>query len=283
MNKENVIFPQASLFEEAFFNSTASYIDPTARIGSNVKVGSNVKIGPFCIVTGNVTIGDNTRLYAHVAVGFPAQNIGTKESQGTITIGANCELREFSTVHASKYSEGTTTIGDNCYLMSYSHVAHDCILENNVTLINNVNLGGHTHIEKNVIVMANGATHQFCRVGQYSAVAPYSATRQDLAPFCLFDGQPAGFAGLNIIGLKRAGFSKVTIDALKHVTKLFFQDRMLPAAITIAAANEPWGKDEMVGLFLQFIAESKRGVSRRTFIDNRAATDQWMAAQRDID
>lgn len=259
---------QASSFEEAFFSSTQTYIHPTALVGPNVQLGLNVKVGPFCTIIGNVTIGNNTRLHAHVTIGFPAQVTGMKESFGSIVIGQDCELREFVTVHASRYKDGATTIGNRCYLMNYAHVSHDATLEDNVTLINNVNLGGHTYIEKNAIVMANSATHQFCRIGSFTALAPYSGIRQDLPPFCLFSGQPARFYGLNTIGLKRAGFSRENINALKHVTKLFYQEKLTLEQIVQAAKQDPvWGNDNCVQQFLAFVTQSSRGVARKSGSD----------------
>jgi UDP-N-acetylglucosamine acyltransferase len=260
---------KASDFEEAFFNSNKTFVHPTAIVGKSVILDDNVKIGPFCVVIGNVKIGSGTRLHANVTVGFPAQVLGVKESFGKIEIGQNCELREFVTMHASRYPDGQTKIGNNCYIMNYSHVGHDCILEDNVTLINNVSLGGHTYIEKNAIIMANSATHQFCRIGKFTAVAPYSGTRQDLPPFCLFNEQPASFAGLNTIGLRRAGFSRNSIDAIKHVAKLFYKDKLLLGKIKDLAREEvEWGQDENVQAFIQFIEKSTRGVSRRCLSDD---------------
>jgi len=262
-------------FDEAFFNSDQTYIHPTAVVGPSVQLGTNVKVGPFCVITGNVTIGANTRLHAHVTVGFPGQVVGLKESIGRIEIGSDCELREFVTVHAPRSKEGITKIGNKCYLMNFAHVSHDAILEDNVTLINNVMLGGHTYIEKNVIVMANSATHQFCRIGQFTAFAPFSGTRQDIPPFCLVSGQPAHFYGLNVIGLKRAGFSRESINAIKHVAKLFFQDKLPLEKIIELAQQEPsWGTDQHVATFISFIQNSTRGVSRKTGLDSHSPKEE---------
>lgn len=254
----------------------SALIHPTAIIGPDVKIAPGADVGPFCVIIGNVSIGAGTRLHAHVAIGFPAQVLGIKESFGSVTIGENCDIREFVTIHASRYPDGKTVIGNNCYLMNYAHVAHDCILEDNVTLINNVNLGGHTHVEKQAFLMAYVATHQFCRIGQLTAFAPFSATRQDLPPYCMFDGQPASFAGLNVIGLKRSGCSRDAINALKHATKLFYQDKLALADIQKLAKEETvWGNEAIVQQFLSFIEQSSRGVSRRVFrsFDEKASTE----------
>lgn len=255
----------SSFFEESFFKNSETFIHPTATVGANVKLGPGVKIGPFCVVIGNTTIGANTRLHAYVSIGFPGQVLGVKENWGTIEIGSDCELREFVTIHAPRTANGITKIGNRCYLMNFAHASHDVVLEDNVTLINNVSLGGHVHIEKNAIIMANSASHQFCRIGMYAGLGPMSGIRQDLPPFCLYSGKPARFYGLNVIGLKRGGFSRESINALKHVTKLFFQDKLpLEQIIECAQQESSWGSDAQVATFLSFIKNSQRGVSRKT-------------------
>lgn len=252
-----------SSFEEGFFYSTETYIHPTAVVGSHVELGSGVKIGPFCTVVGNTKIGAGTKLYSHVTVGFEGQVVGLAAPIGKIVIGENCTLREFVTIHGPRSADGLTSIGNNCYLMNFAHVSHDSTLEDHVTLINNVTLGGHTYVETRAFLMAGAATHQFCRVGTFAALAPFSGIRQDLPPYGLFNGQPAAFYGLNIVALRRAGIQRESINALKHVTKLFYQDKVAFTDITTAAESEAWGTDLHVQKFLSFIATSHRGVSRR--------------------
>lgn len=256
-----------SFFEESFFNSDKTYIHPTTIIGPNVKLGNNVKIGPFCIIVGNVTIGDNSIIYSNAVIGNPAQNLDTIKPLGSISIGKNCKIREFVTIGASKKDNGKTIVGDNCYIMTYCHIAHDVTLEENVVMISNVNLAGHVYVEKNAFLMANSAAHQFCRIGQYTSLAPYSAIRQDIPPYSMFNGLPAKFYGLNIVALKRAGFSKESLNAIKHVSKLFYQDKLLLEEIEILAQKEPdWGQNREVNLFVNFIKNSDRGVSKKAAI-----------------
>lgn len=264
---------KASSFEEAFFHSSETYIHPTAVIGDHVTLGKGVKIGPFCTVIGHTTIGDNTRLHAHVTVGFPAQVVGVLQSLGTVSIGSNCELREFVTIHAARTAEGSTRIGNNTYIMHYAHVAHDVVIGNNVVVNPNVNFGGHTVVEDRAVIMTGSATHQFTHIGAFTALAPFSGIRQDLPPFCTFNGKPAGFFGLNAIGLKRNGFSRESINALKQVTKLFYQDKLpLQAIVDASIADPSWGNDQHVQQFLTFVANSARGVSRRCGTDTEAAS-----------
>jgi len=245
--------------------SSSASVHPTAIIDPQVVLGDNVVIGPYVFITGPVIVGAGTKIYSHTSIGSPAQDLTVNDSLGSLEIGRNCIIREFVSIHTSKKSDGKTLIGNNCYLMTYSHIAHDVVLEDDVVLTNGTALGGHTYIEKKAILMANAATHQFCRIGQSTVLAPYSGIRQDLPPFCLFDGRPAKFAGLNLVGLKRSGFKKDDIDALKRVTALFYKEKLPLADIKHQAQNDStWGKNEHVQSFLLFIEESNRGISRKT-------------------
>jgi UDP-N-acetylglucosamine acyltransferase len=260
-------FSKENLFEEGFFHSNKTYIHPSSTIGPNVTLGNNVKIGPFCSILGNVSIGENTRIHSHTMIGAPAQYVGVKTSNGKITIGKNCEIREFIAIHASKFENGTTTIGNNCYIMNYSHIAHDVTLEDNVILINNVSLGGHVYVEHHAFLMASASAHQFCRIGAYTALAPFAGIRQDAPPFVLLNEQPGKFAGLNKVALKRDNVSDESIQNIQTVTRLFFQKKLPLQEIIEHVESRSWGEDTHVQYFLNFIKKSERGVSRRTIND----------------
>lgn len=256
-------------FEEAFFHANVTYVHPTALVGPHVVLEDGVKVGPYAIITGNVTVGSGTRIYPHATIGFPAESLGTRIPHGTIRIGKDCEIREFVTVHASKYPGGETRIGDNAYIMNYSHVSHDVILEHNVVMINNVQLGGHTYVEHHAFLMANSATHQFARIGQYASLAPFSGIRQDIPPFCIFNGVPAGFSGLNSVGLRRAGFTSTSLQGLKRVTTLFYQQKLSLKVIQEIITTDPLlTHDTCTQAFMTFIQQSQRGVSRKSAINS---------------
>ena len=162
-------------------------------------------------------------------------------------------------------SAGDTSVGDNCYVMNFSHVAHDVVLENDVTLINNVNLAGHVHVEHHSMLMANTAVHQFCRIGAYSALAPFSGMRQDLTPFSLFNGIPGRFAGLNVVALKRAGIESKDINGIKKVAQLFFKEKLpLQEIFHRVEQVESLKENKHVKHFLTFAKNSNRGISRKT-------------------
>ncbi len=257
IEKENLFF------ENIFFETTETFIHPTSLIGPSVRLGVNVKIGPYVTIVGNVFIDDNTRLYGNAMIGMPAEDRSITRPQGRIFIGKNVHIREFVSINASKYSDGTTRIGDDCYIMNFCYVSHDATLENNVTMINSVNLGGHAYIERHATLMANSAIHQFCRVGAYSALSAFSATGQDIPPFCMMDGVPAAFAGLNRVGLKRNNFSQESIEQIKKVTRLFFQDKKSIVEIRNDFQFQNFYVSPVVEQFLAFVEQSSRGVTRK--------------------
>jgi len=266
--EKNRPFSKEPSFENGFFSSQGTYIHPSSVIGNNVQLGLNVKIGPFCTLGGKTFIDSSTRLYGYVSVGMPAQDTGTPEPIGVVEIGKNCDIREFVTISSPKIADNKTKIGNDCYIMNFSHIAHDVIIEDNVTLINSVNLAGHVYIEHHAILMANTGIHQFCRVGAYSALAPFSGMRQDLAPFCLFTGTPGRFSGLNVVALKRDGISSQEIAALKQITKLFFVVKLPLAEIVQEAAQvESLRSSKLVEYFLTFAQNSSRGITRKTTRD----------------
>jgi UDP-N-acetylglucosamine acyltransferase len=258
---------QIHFLEHSLFVNSGTFIHSSSYIGPEVVLGNNVKIGPFCTILGNVFIDDETRIYGNVVIGMPAEDKNTSTPLGNITIGKRCHIREFVSINASKYPSGKTSIGTDCYIMNFCYVSHDAILENNVTLINSVNLGGHAYIEHHATLMANSAIHQHCRVGAYSALAAFSATGQDILPFCMMNGTPAVFAGLNRIGLQRNNIAQEDINSIKYFTKLFFQEKKELNEIKTKLTTENLHENEYIKHMISFIESSKRGVTRKTIAD----------------
>ena len=216
-------------------------IHNTAIIENSVKLAEGVHIGPYCILKGNVFIGKNTVLHSHVCIEgnttigenceiFPFSCIGSKPQDYKfhnevtyLEIGNNNIIREYVTINpGTKHGGGLTKIGNNNMLMISSHVGHDAIIGNNCTIANNVPLGGHVVIEDYVIIGGNSAVHQFVRIGSYSMVGGMVGVKENIIPFALVtpctNSVYAGIRGVNIIGLKRKGFTK---DNIQEITKCF--------------------------------------------------------------
>jgi UDP-N-acetylglucosamine acyltransferase len=210
-------------------------IEPGARIGANVK------IGPFCHVGADVELGDGVELISHVAVHgrtkigsgtriFPFASIGHQPQDlkyhgepSTLEIGSNCQIREGVTMNPG--TEGgrmTTTVGDNCTFLANSHVGHDCKVGSHVILSNNVMLAGHVTLGDYVICGGGAAVIQFARVGSHAFVGGMSGLENDLIPYGLALGNRAHLAGLNLVGLRRRGFSREAIHDLRRAYRLLF-------------------------------------------------------------
>lgn len=218
-------------------------IHPTAIIDSSVTLGKGVKIGPYCVLSGNVKLGDNVELKSHVvvanntdigegtvifpfaSVGHISQDLKYKGEASTLVIGKNNVIREYVTINpGTEAGRMETTIGDNCLIMISVHIAHDCVIGNNVILANNVTLGGHVNIGNFAIIGGMSGVHQFVRIGEHAMIGGMSGIENDVMPYALVKGERASLAGINIIGLKRRGFEKDEINALRDAYQILFND-----------------------------------------------------------
>lgn len=257
-------------------------IHKTAIISKKAKLGTNVEIGPYCIIGDDVEIGDgsvlisfvqierltkigkNNKIYGPSNIGFPPQDLTYKEDDTFLEIGVNNVIREYSTIHrGTKKGGGITRIKDNNYFMAYSHIAHDCQVGSNVIFANCGTLAGHVEVDDFSTIGAFSAIHQFCKVGKYAFLGGFTVATQDVLPFCKTVGsRPAKNYGINLIGLKRLGFSEERIEILKKLFRILFQSKMLLSE-AIQKAEREFGKNEDVEYFLNFMKNSKRGVIGR--------------------
>ena len=233
-------------------------IDKTAVISKKAKIDSDVEIGPFCVIgddveigsgscikshvviQGNSKIGKNNIIFPFAAIGQVPQDLKFGGEKSFIEIGDNNKIREHVTIHlGTKGDNLITKIGDNCLLMVASHVAHDCVVGDGVILANNATLAGHVKLEDNVIVGGLAAIHQFVRVGRGAMIGGMSGVENDVMPYSLVMGERASLAGLNLIGLKRKGFSREQIAKLREFYRLVFErsDKTFEARVKDAAVK----------------------------------------------
>jgi UDP-N-acetylglucosamine acyltransferase len=248
-------------------------IDPTARIESGAVIGNDVSVGPYCVVGPNAVIGDGARLIAHVYVtghttvgagtlvypfaslGTPPQSVKYKGGPTRLVIGPNCEIREHVTMNTgTEEGGGVTEVGDRCLMMVGSHIAHDCRVGNDVTFANNATLGGHVTVGDNVFFGGLSAVHQFVRIGEGAMIAGVSGIPGDLIPFGYAQGAYASLVGINVVGMKRRGYTREDMRRLRNFQReLFagagnFRDRLDGMAKRYAA-------DPIVGKVVSFIQE----------------------------
>ena len=174
-------------------------------------------------------------------------------------IGDDTVVREFATLHRGTKETGKSQIGKNCLLMAYSHVPHDCEVGDNCIIANAVQIGGHSHIEDWVIIGGLAGLHQFSRVGEHSMIAGAAKITQDVPPFILTSGDPAAYAGLNVIGLRRRGFKPEDIQILKDVYGLIY-NKSHNVSQAVKIIEEKFGDNVYAQKVLNFLSQSKRGL-----------------------
>lgn len=213
----------------------SAVIDKNARIGNNCKIGAFSLIGPdvalgdgvklhsHVVIAGRTTIGPETELFPFASIGHPPQDLKYKGEPSTLSVGANCIIREGVTMNPGTEGGGMkTTVGDNCAFLANAHVGHDCQIGNNVIFSNNVMLAGHCTIGDYAILGGGAAAIQFTRIGAHSFLGGMSALMNDLIPYGMGVGNRAHLSGLNIVGLQRRGFSRADIHSLRRAYRLLF-------------------------------------------------------------
>ncbi len=250
-----------------------SNIHPSAIIEEGAQIAASVKVGPYCIVGKDVVLKDNVILHSHVVVAgktfidegtqiFPFASIGHQPQDlkfhgeaSELRIGKNNVIREHATMNPGTEGGGMlTSIGDNCLVMIGVHLAHDCRVGNNVILANNATLAGHVVVEDFAILGGLCAVHQFVRIGAHAMIGGMSAVEGDVIPFGTVMGERASLAGLNLLGLKRRGFEKESIHALRHAYKKLFTDEG-SFEERLGKVEAEYGSDRVVAQMISFLKE----------------------------
>ena len=252
--------------------SQLAYIHPEAKLGDN-----NI-IGPFCYIDKDTVIGDNNVMQNSVTINvgarignnnefFPGARISTKPQdlkfkgeESICEIGDNNSIRENVTISRGTASKGTTIVGSNNLLMENMHVAHDCIVGNNCIIGNSTKLAGEVIIEDNAIISAEVLIHQFCRIGGYVMIQGGSRTSQDIPPYIIAGKEPIRYASINIIGLRRRGFSNEQIEQLHEAYRLLYSKGILSEGIEEIKKTLPITKE--IQHVIDFVNSSKRGIIR---------------------
>ncbi|UCB44378.1 MAG: acyl-ACP--UDP-N-acetylglucosamine O-acyltransferase [Spirochaetota bacterium] len=233
-------------------------IGPYVVIDGHVKIGNNNIIDPASIITGNTTIGDNNHIHGHVYIGNLPQDLAHKGGSTLVRIGNNNIIREFTTVHRGTKEGSATIIGDNNYLMVACHVAHNCRLGSDIIMVNAASLGGYVEVHDHAFLGAFVVVHQFCKIGSYSICGILTKITKDIPPFMMVDGNPAIVRGLNLVGLKRKGFSQERRELLKKAYKIIYR-----SGYSISHSKEELKKledNKDIRLLLDFISSSERGI-----------------------
>ena len=252
-------------------------IDRTARVSPKADLGDEVSVGPFSIVEDDVVIGAGTRIDSGVLIASGArigrecrihhgavvstipQDLKFAGEKTTLEIGDKTVVREYATLNRGTKDRLKTSIGANCLLMAYVHVAHDCLIGDNVILANAVNMGGHVTIEDYTIVGGMVPIHQFVSIGRHVMIGGGFRVVKDVPPYILAGQSPLSFEGLNIVGLRRRGFSQQTIANIEAAYHYIYHSNL-----NVSQALEKIRKEmtltEEVGYIVDFIEMSERGI-----------------------
>lgn len=253
-------------------------IHPMAFVHAEAKLGDNNIIGPFCYIDKNTVLGDNNVLNNSVTIHtgarigngnefFPGASISTKpqdlkfKGEETLCeIGDNNSIRENVTISRGTASKGTTIVGSNNLLMENMHVAHDCVLGSGLIIGNSTKFAGEVTIDDNAIISGAVLTHQFCRIGGYVMIQGGCRFSQDIPPYIIAGKEPTKYCGINIIGLRRRGFSNETIEIIHDTYRIIYANGIIKDGIQEARTKYPGIKE--VEYICSFIENSKRGIIR---------------------
>ena len=250
-------------------------IHPHAIVSPQAELGRDVQIGPFTIVEPDVDIGDgcilessvviqqgtklgkNNHVFAGAVIGGIPQHVRPPQRLGGLEIGSNNTIREYATIHRGLHEGGRTVVGDNNMLMVGAHLAHDCQVGNNTIFANSVLLAGHVSVEDRAFVSGSVGVHQFCRIGKLAMVGGHARVLQDVPPYVTVDGGTGMIVGLNLVGLRRNGFTSDEIKELKAAYRVIYRSGLMWNDV-LAELKRQFA-DGPAAVFHEFFSQGTRG------------------------
>jgi UDP-N-acetylglucosamine acyltransferase len=252
-------------------------IDPTARLAPDAYLAPGVEVGPGVIIEGPSQIGAGTRILAHAyigpyttigegnlvgfgaVIGYEPQDYAFQGEESYTIIGDHNIIREYATIHRGTKPGSATRVGNHNFLMALSHLAHNSVVGNHVIVVNGALVGGYVEVADRAFISGNCVIHQFCRVGTLSLMRGGARTSRDVPPYSIIDGDHI-VKGINLVGLKRAGFTSAQITPLRQAFRQLFARRgNLSRGLERVEAEVPLTPE--VAHLLEFIKSSKRGVA----------------------
>lgn len=254
----NKIHPTAIVSSKAEIGDNVTIL-PYSIIEDNVVVGNDCLIGPHAVLYNGARLGNRVKIHQSVSVAHVPQDLKFSNEESLFIVDDDTVIHEFVTLHRGTKDTGFSRVGKNCLLMAYSHVAHDVIVGDNCILANGVQIAGHVTIEDYVIIGGMTPVHQFCIVGQHAMIGGGFRVVQDIPPYILAASEPLKFSGLNVIGLRRRGFSNEEIAALKKAYGYIYGNIMNVSQAKEKILEE-LGENKYVQNVIEFLNRSKRGI-----------------------
>ena len=267
-------------------------IHPLATVSPDAKLGENVEVGPYAFIDANVEIGDNSKIHTHATIYpyvkmgsdcqvFPGAVVGAipqdLKFDGEVTyveIGDRVTIRECATINRGTRAsgKGVTSVGDDTLVMSYVHIAHDCRVGRHCILVSYVGIAGETDVDDWAIIGGNTAVHQFSHIGTHAMVGGGSAVNKDIPPYSICGRTPICYAGINIVGLRRRGFSTDIIRNIKDIyDTIYYQGYNISDGCAKVEAGFPQSEER--DAILSFIRNSKRGIVRAMEVGVKGAIE----------
>jgi len=241
-------------------------IGPYSIIGPEVVIGARTRIGPHVVIDGRTSIGEDNVFYQFSSIGAAPQDKKYNGEPTRLEIGDRNLVREFCTFNRGTAQDGgVTRLGNDNWIMAYVHLAHDCQIGNHTIFANNAQLAGHVQVDDWAILGGHSGVHQFCKIGAHAMLGMFTSLTQDVPPYVILNGNPAAAHGINIEGLKRRGFSKEAIQALRHAYKLLYKSgHTLDEAKAALVAQEQSQPEHAthIRLLREFLETSTRGIIR---------------------
>lgn len=254
IHSTSIIHPEAIIGQNVTIN-------PFVFIDKNVEIGDNTEIYPNAVILEGARIGKNCRIFPGAVVSGIPQDMKFNGEETLCIIGDNTTVRECVTVNRGTAAREKTVVGNHCLLMAYSHVAHDCILKDHVIIGNSSQLAGEVEIDDYAILSGGVLVHQFSRIGKHVIIQGGSRVGKDIPPYITVGREPITYSGVNIVGLRRRGFTNDQISQIQEIYRNIYQSGMNHSTAIkhvethIADSVE---KKEIIS----FITTSQRGIIR---------------------
>lgn len=237
-------------------------IGPQAIVEGNVEIGDGCVIGPRASVLAHTTLGPGCRIHTGAILGDIPQDLGFKGETSYLRVGAGCTFREYVTIHRGAGAESETVLGDQCFIMGGVHLAHNVRLGHGVIIANATLLAGHVSVGDRAFISGAVVVHQFVRIGRVAMLGGACAVGQDVPPFCTVEPMQGNLlSGLNVVGLKRAGFSPDQRVEVKEAFRLLYRAG-LTVSEAVARIRETMAEGGPGREMGEFVAASKRGICK---------------------
>ncbi|TFW32968.1 acyl-ACP--UDP-N-acetylglucosamine O-acyltransferase [Massilia horti] len=259
------IHPSAIVDPRAELDSSVE-VGPYSIIGPHVQIGAGTVVGPHVVIEGHTTIGRDNQIFQFSSIGAQPQDKKWAGEPTRLEIGDRNTIREFCTFNTGTVQDqGVTRLGNDNWMSAYVHLAHDCQVGSNTIFSNNAQLAGHVQVGDWAILSGFAGVHQFCKIGAHAFIGMYTSLTQDVPPYVLVSGNPAGARGINVEGLKRRGFSRTEIDAIRNAYKLVYRSGLTLEEAKAALLEEEQAAPQAapcVQAMREFLGVASRGIVR---------------------